>query len=68
MWRFKIFTKKNSVWQVLRKKAFKLASNPKYDGYQYWLESMVCIFFDRKNGNIGIHTVTGIISEEPTIS
>ena len=35
--------------KVLRDKAFKIASDPKYDGYQRWLASMVYKFFDKKS-------------------
>ena len=31
----------------LRDKAFKIASDPQYDGYQKGLASMVCEFFDK---------------------
>ena len=40
--------------KVLRDKAFKNASDPKYDGYQRWLASMVYKFFDKKSGGSGI--------------
>ena len=30
-------------------KAFNIAKNPKYDGYQHGLASMVYNFFDKKN-------------------
>ena len=33
--------------KVLRDKAFKIASDQKYDGYQRGLASMVCKFFDK---------------------
>ena len=33
----------------LRNKALKIASNPKYDGYQRGLVSMVYNFFDKKS-------------------
>ena len=33
---------------VLKNKAFKIASNPKYDGYQRALASMVWKFFDKR--------------------
>ena len=33
--------------KVLRDKAFKIASNPKYDGYQRGLASMAYKFFDK---------------------
>ena len=34
--------------KVLKDKAFKIASDPKYDGYQRGLASMVYKFFDKK--------------------
>ena len=42
--------------KVLRDKAFKIASNPKYDGYQRGLASMVYNFFDKKSKGSGITT------------
>ena len=41
--------------KVLRDKAFKIASNPKYDGYQRGLASMVYKFFDKKSKGSGIN-------------
>ena len=35
--------------KTLKNKAFKIASNPKYDGYQRGLASMVYKFFDKKS-------------------
>ena len=35
--------------KVLRNKAFKIASDPKYDCYQTGLASMVYMFFDKKS-------------------
>ena len=35
--------------KVLKTKAFKIASNPKYDGYQREFASMVYKFFDKKS-------------------
>ena len=40
--------------KVLRDKAFKIASNPKYYGYQRGLASMVCKLFDKKSQGSGI--------------
>ena len=37
-----------------RDKAFKIASNPKYDGHQRGLASMVYSFFDKKSKGSGI--------------
>ena len=35
--------------KVLRNKTFEIASDPKYDGYQRGLASVVCKFFDEKS-------------------
>ena len=39
--------------KVLRDKAYDIASNPKYDGYQRGLASMVYKFFDKKSTESG---------------
>ena len=40
--------------KVLRDKAFKVASDSKYDGHQRGLASMVYKFFDKKSSGSGI--------------
>ena len=40
--------------KVLRDKAYNIASNPEYDGYQRCLASMVYKFFDKKSMGSGI--------------
>ena len=41
------------IWhKVLKDKAFKIASNPKYDGYQRGLASMDYRFFDKKSKEV----------------
>ena len=45
---FKDLTKRTAADKVLRDKAFKIASDQKYDGYQRGLASMVYKFFDKK--------------------
>ena len=40
---------------VLRDKAFKIASDPKYDGYQRGLASIVHKFFDKKSSGSGVN-------------
>ena len=40
--------------KVLRNKAFNIGKNPKYDGYQRGLASMVYKFFDKKSTGSGI--------------
>ena len=39
---------------VLKDKAFKIASKPKYDDYQRGLASMVYKFFDKRSSGSGI--------------
>ena len=45
--KLKILAKRTQSNKVLREKAFKIASDPKYDGYQKGLASMVYKFFDK---------------------
>ena len=40
--------------KFLKNKAFKIANNPKYDGYQRGLASMVYKVFDKKSKGSGI--------------
>ena len=47
-------TRRTQSDKVLRDKAFKIASNPKYDGYQRGLASMVYKFFDKKSSGSGV--------------
>ena len=42
--------------KILRDKAFKIASNPKYDRYKKELASMVYNFFDKKSSGSGVAT------------
>ena len=50
----KDLVKRTQSDKVLRDKAFKIASDPKYDGYQRRLASMVYKFFDKKSSRSGI--------------
>ena len=45
---FKDFAKRTASHKVLRDNAFNIAKNPKYDGNQRGLASMVYKFFDKK--------------------
>ena len=49
--------------KVLRDKAYNISSNPKYDGYQRGLASMVYKFFDKKSMGSGIAS-SSILSDE----
>ena len=51
---FKDLKKRTSADKVLRDKAFNIAKNPKYDGYQRGLASMVYKFFDKKTKGSGV--------------
>ena len=52
--RFKDLPKRTAADKVLRDKAFKIASDQKYDGYQRGLASMVYKFFDKKSSGSGL--------------
>ena len=51
---FKDLTKRTAADKLLRDKAFKIASDQKYDGYQRGLASMVYKFFDKKSQGSGL--------------
>ena len=46
---FKDLARRTPSDNVLRDNAFNIAKNPKYDGYQRGLTSMVYKFFDKKS-------------------
>ena len=46
--------KRTQLDNVLRDEAFKIAGDPKYDGYQRGLASMIYEFFDKKSSGSGI--------------
>ena len=50
--------------KVLRDKAYDIASNPKYDGYQRGLASMVYKFFDKKSTGSGLALNSLILADE----
>ena len=52
--RSKDLAKRTQSDKVLRDKAFKIANDPKYDGCQRGLASMVHKFFDKKSSGSGI--------------
>ena len=51
---FKDLKRRTFSDKVLRDKAFNIAKNPKYDGYQRGLASMVYKFFDKKSTGSGV--------------
>ena len=51
---FKHLSKRTAADKVLRDKAFKIASDQKYDGYQRGLASVVYKFFDKNSQGSGL--------------
>ena len=49
------------IWlmEILRDKAFNIAKNPKYDGYQRELASMVYNFVDKRSASLTDISVSG---------
>ena len=52
---FKDLERRTASDKVLRDKAFNIAKNSKYDGYQRELASMVYKFFDKKSKESGVN-------------
>ena len=50
---FKDIKRRTASDKILRDKAFNIAKNLKYDGYQRGLASMVYKFFDKKSSGSG---------------
>ena len=53
----KDLTKRTQSDKVLRDKAFKIVSDPKYDGYQRGQASMISKFFDKKSSESGVAAI-----------
>ena len=54
---FKDLPKRTAADKVLKNKAFNIVKNPKYDGYERGLASMVNTFFDKKTKGSGVTTL-----------
>ena len=54
----KDLTKRNVADKILKNKAFDIAKDPKYDGYQRGLASMVYKFFDKKSKRSGVKLIS----------
>ena len=52
---FKDLTRRTASDKILHDKAFNIAKNLKYNGYQRSLASMVYNFFDKKTSGSGIY-------------
>ena len=59
----KDLTKRTQSDRILRDKAFKIGSDPKYDGYQRGLTSMVYKFFDKISASLNKSSESGIDNE-----
>ena len=58
----KDLVKRTQSDKVLRSKAFKITSDPKYDGYQGGLASMVYKFGDKKSTSLNKSSGSGILN------
>ena len=61
--KLKELTKRTQSDTVLRDKAFKIASDPKYDGYQRGLASTVYKFFDKTSALLDKSSGSGAANE-----
>ena len=59
----KDLAKRTQSDKVLRDKAFKIASDPKCDGYQRGLVSMVYKFFDKESASLNKSSGSGIVNK-----
>ena len=51
----KILKRRTASDKILRDKAFNIAKNPKYDGYQRGLGFMVYKFLDKRSAGSGVN-------------
>ena len=61
---FKDLTRRTAIDKILRHKAFNIAKNPKYDGNQRGLASMVYSFFGKKNGGAATFAKKSAVKNE----
>ena len=59
----KDLVKRTQSDKVLKNKAFKIASDPNYNGYQRGLASMVYKFFDKKSPSLNKSKGSGVVNE-----
>ena len=60
----KDLTKQIAADKILRNRAFNIAKDPKYDGYQRGLASMVYKFFDKKSKGSGVKHVNSKLTPQ----
>ena len=61
---FKDLARRTASDKALRDKAFNIAKNPNYDGYQRGLASMIYKFFHKKSKGSGTADNTGLESSK----
>ena len=66
--KFKDLEKRTQSGIVLKNKALKIASNPKYNGYERGLASMVYNFFDKKSKGAGLKENQGNILQNSQLA
>ena len=59
----KDLVKRSQSDKVLKDKAFKIANDPKYDGYQRGIASMIYKFFDKKFALLNKSSGSGMVNE-----
>ena len=59
----KDLVKRTQSDKVLKDKGFKIASDPKYDGYQRALAPIVYRFFDKKSSSVNNSSESGVINQ-----
>ena len=65
---FKDLKRRTAADNVLRDKAFNIAKNPKYDGYQRGLASVVYKFFDKKTKGSGVTLANKSVSQNKQLA
>ena len=65
---FKDITRRTASDKTLRDKTFNIAKNPKYDGYQRGLASMVYKSFDKKYASLADKSASDSDNENENIS
>ena len=66
--KFKDLVKRTQSDIVLKNKAFKIGNNPKYNGYERGLVSMVYKFFNSKSKGSGLKKKSGKVFTKFTIT
>ena len=61
--KLKDVAKRTQSDKVLTDQVFKIANDPKYDGYQKGLASMVYKFFDKKSASLNESSRSGVAAE-----